>query len=119
ENAIDEALKSRPEPRALALSAKSYEQLAKSARGQFLPALTVSLGPTFAGTDITGLVTNFQATLALTFPVFGMNPLLVYGQMREAEGNRSLAEAQGVTTRNNIRLETQQAHAALTSAREE
>jgi outer membrane protein len=119
ENAIDEALKARPEPRAIALQAKSYEQLAKSARGQFLPALVVSLGPTFAGTDISSLVTNFQASLALSFPVFGMNPWLVYGQMREADANHALAEAQGVTTRNNIRLETAQAHAALSSAREE
>jgi outer membrane protein len=118
ESAMDEALKSRPEPRALLMLAEGYRSSARSARGAFLPALTLALGPSWAGTDFTGLATNFSATLALSFPLLGMNPMLVYGQMREADANRALAEAQAASARNNIRLETAQAHALLVAARE-
>jgi outer membrane protein len=116
---IDEALKSRPEPRAFNLLAESYRSSRRAARGQFFPFLTLSLGPNWAGTDFSSLTTNFSATLALTFPLLGMNPMQVHGQMREADANRQFVEAEGASTRNNIRLETAQAHALLTAAREE
>jgi outer membrane protein len=118
ENAIDEALRARPEPRALTLLGRSYHSLAKSARGAFLPSLTLQLGPTWAGTDITTLTTNFSATLSLGFPLGGMNPLFVHGQMREFEAERAVAEAQAANARNGVRLETAQAHAFLVAARE-
>src|SRR5205823_12515564 len=81
---IDEALERRSEPRELELRARGFRDTARSARGGYLPALSLQLGPTFAGTDITSLTTNFTVTLSIGYSALGMNPLLVHGQTREA-----------------------------------
>jgi outer membrane protein len=115
---FDEALKSRPEPKELTLRARSMVEQWRSARGQFLPALILQAGPNWAGTDITALATNFQVTASLAFPLFGMNPYLIYEQMREAKANELTFLAQERQIRNQIRLEAANARAALDSARE-
>ena len=95
------------------------QELVKSARGAYLPALTLQLGPTWAGTDISALTTNFQATIAITYPALGgMNPALIYGNAKEAEANRLALVAQARATRNAIRQETVTARAQLLASRE-
>jgi len=115
---FDEALRSRPEPKELTLRARSMVEQWRSARGQFLPALIIQAGPNWSGTDISSLATNLQVTASLSFPIFGMNPYLVYEQMREAKANELTFLAQERQIRNSIRLETANARAALDSARE-
>jgi outer membrane protein len=116
----DEAVGHRSEPRELKLRADSFHDLAKSARGSYFPALTLQLGPTWAGTDIGSLTTNFQATITLGYPLIGgVNPLLVWATAREAEANRLSLLAQERATKNAIRQETVAARAQLLAAREE
>jgi outer membrane protein len=115
---FDEALKSRPEPKELTLRARSMVEQWRSARGQFLPSVIIQAGPNWSGTDITALATNLQVSLSLSFPIFGMNPYLVYEQMREAKANELTYLAQERQVRNQIRLEAAGARAALDSARE-
>jgi outer membrane protein len=116
----DEALAHRTEPRELRLRADGFGDLARSARGAWLPALTLQLGPSWAGTDVTSLTTNFQATIAIGYPALGgMNPLFVWGTAREADANRVTVLAQARQARNQIRAETVAARAQLMAAREE
>jgi outer membrane protein len=116
---FDEALRTRPEPRDLALRAVSYEQARKSARGGFFPSLVLQLGPSWGGTDISHLVTNFSAAVSLTYPLTGVNPYLVAGQMHEADAARLQLLEQERGIQNQIKLEAAQAHAAMTTARGE
>jgi outer membrane protein len=114
----DEAVKNRPEPRELSLRARSFADTARSLRGAYLPQLQLSLGPSFAGTDISGLTTNFTISLALAYPLTGMNPFAIHGQVREARANERAFIAQERASRNLVRLETANAVALLRSARE-
>ncbi|MDB4967957.1 MAG: outer rane efflux protein [Myxococcales bacterium] len=114
-----DAVGRRTEARELQLRADSYQDLARSARGSYLPALTLQLGPSWAGTDIGALTTNFQATLAITYPAFGgMNPVFIHGNVREAEANRLALVAQGRATKNALRQELVTARAQLVTSRE-
>lgn len=116
----DEAVGRRSEPRELRLRADSFGDLAKSARGSYFPSLTLQLGPTWAGTDITSLTTNFQASITLGYPILGgVNPLFVSGTAREAAANRAALLEQERATKNQIREETVAARAQLLAAREE
>jgi outer membrane protein len=109
----------RTEVREVQLRADSYRDFAKSARGAYLPALTLQIGPSWAGTDIGALTTNFQATLAITYPAFGgMNPVLIHGNVREADANRLALLAQGRATKNILRQELVTARAQLLTSRE-
>src|SRR5262249_6098313 len=117
--ALDEAVRARPEPRALELQASATDLTRRSVRGAFLPQLQLNLGPSWAGTDLTRLTPNFTATVSLTFPlVGGMNPFTVGGQVHEARGNQELLRAQAAQAANEVRLETSQARALLQSARQ-
>ena len=115
---FDEALKSRPEPRELELRARSLGETAKSLRGAYLPQLLLSAGPSWRGTDLTSLTTNFSLSVSLVYPLTGMSPFLVHGQVREANANRLATLAQERGVRNAVRLETANARAQLVSARE-
>src|SRR5205807_460111 len=90
----------------------------KAVRGAWFPQLTLTLGPSFAGKDITALTTNFQVSLALGYSAGGLNPLLVHGQRREARANEAVALEQARASRNAVRLETAQSAATLRAARE-
>jgi outer membrane protein TolC len=116
---VDSALRARLEPRQLELQAQSYGELARSRRGQYLPRLSVTAGPEWAGTSLSALVPNVSVGVALGYPVGGMSPLLTAGQVREAEGNRLASLAQERATREGIRQETIDARALLASGREE
>jgi outer membrane protein len=116
---FDEALRNRPEPKELKLRARSFEELRKSARGGLFPSLILQAGPNWAGEQVGALITNFTATVSLTYPLTGMNPYLVVGQMHEAEATRRQILEQQRGVENQIRLEAAEAHAAMVQAREE
>jgi outer membrane protein len=114
---LDEALAHRAEPRELRLRARAWADQAKAARGAFLPQLVLSLGPSFGGTDITGLTANFSIGVSLAYPLGGLNPLLVSGQMAEARANERAAAAQAEQSENVVRLEVVNARTLLDSSR--
>ena len=116
---IETALRQRSELQQLSLIERSYRQLVRSYRGQYLPQLALSVGPSWAGVDLSSLTRNYSVTLALEYPTGGMSPVLVRGQVREAEGNLLATLAQERATRDSIRQETISASALLASAREE
>jgi outer membrane protein len=116
--AFREALGARPELRDFALRARSLDDTARSLRGAYLPQLTFNFGPSWAGTDIGSLTTNLSATVALGYPLLGMNPFLIHGQMREARASRDALREQERGVANAVRLDVAQARAALGAARE-
>lgn len=115
---LDEAVANRPEPRQFLAQARSAAEIGKSIRGAWFPQLQLSLGPSFAGTDITSLTPNFQVALTLGYPIGGFNPFYIHAQGREARANERIALAQAQQARNQIRQETATAEAQLRAARE-
>jgi outer membrane protein len=113
------ALRRRTEPQALGRLADSYEQRASSLRAQYLPQVTLTAGPDWAGTDLRTLTPNLSLGIALGYPAGGMSPLLVDGQVREAQGNRRATAAQERASRDAIREEVTGAKARLAAAIEE
>jgi outer membrane protein len=114
---VGEALGTRPEPRQLAAQRRAFEFQSKSIRSAYFPALTLALGPSFAGIDITQLTPNFQVSLVLAYPAPGLNPFLISGQRREVRANAAVVAEQARAVANSIRLEIAQALAELKAAR--
>jgi outer membrane protein TolC len=112
----DIAFRQRTELRQLDLLGHSYRQLLLAHRGQYLPQLTVAAGPTWTGLTLSSLVRNFTVSVALEYPLGGMSPLLVHGQVREAQGNLLATLAQQRNTLDSIRQETVSGRALLASA---
>jgi len=115
---VDLALRQRSEPRQLELLERSFRQLGSSQRGRYLPQLDLSLAPNWTGPELSGLTPNLVLTVALGFPLGGMSPLFVHGQVREAEANLRATLAQERAARDGIREETMNAQALLAAARE-
>jgi outer membrane protein TolC len=109
----------RTELAQLQLEQRGLAASVASARGGYLPELTLSLDPVWAGPSLSSLTGNFTVTLAIGFPVGGMSPWLVHGQKREAEGNLTAARASDRAARDSIRQELLDARASFLSARDE
>jgi outer membrane protein len=113
------ALGRRSELVDLQLQAESFGALAESRRGLYLPQLTFGIAPTWAGPDIGAMTPNLAMTIAVGYPLGGMSPLFIHGQIREAEGNLSATLARQRAERNAILQETADARALLAAAAEE
>jgi outer membrane protein len=116
ERLIDVAFDQRTEPRQLELQAKSNLSAMRSARGLYLPQLTLDLGPSWAGLDFSSLTGNFVISAAIGYPASGFSPLQVHGLVRAAEGNLAVTRAQARSTHDAIRQETTSARALLAAA---
>lgn len=115
----DRALAQRTEVAQLRLQERGLAASVASARGAYLPALTLSLDPFWAGRSLSSLTGNYTVVLAIGFPADGMSPWLVHGQKREAEGNLTVARANQRSTQDSIHQELLDARAAFLSARDE
>ena len=104
--------------RAASLRGAWPRRLVTATRGSYLPQLTLSLAPSWAGPDLSSPTPNLTAMIALGFPVRGMSPLLVHGQTCEAEGNLVGVRAQRRAALDAVREETLMAQASLVSARD-
>jgi outer membrane protein TolC len=113
------ALRHRTEARALDGLADSYDQRARSLRAQYLPQVTVAAGPEWAGAQLSSLTPNLTISVGLAYPVGGMSPFLVHGEVREAEGGRRATAAQERAAREGIVQEVTTARARLAAALEE
>jgi outer membrane protein len=116
---VDLGLDQRTELRTLRLQALSYDQLKKSARGQYLPMVNISMGPSWQGTSLDNLVPNFEIFIGLLYPTSGMNPLAVHGQAKEAAAQRLQLDAQLRLERDTIRQDVISSRAQLASALDE
>jgi outer membrane protein len=115
----DQALQQRSELLQIRLQERALDASVQATRGAYLPPLTLNLGPSWGGTELSSLTTNLGVTLAIGYPPGGMSPLLVHGQTREAEGNLLAARAQERATRDGIRQQTMDARAQLGAASDE
>jgi outer membrane protein len=115
---VDQGLAKRPELRSLVRLAESYRDQQRAARGQYLPRLTLDLGPVWAGPNRGTLIPNFSAIVSLSYPAEGMNPLLVHGQTRQAAAQRTETEAQLRLERLAVRQEVMTARAAWQAGRD-
>lgn len=115
----DVAFHQRTELLELRLQELSSLQLVRAARGAYLPQLTLNAGPSWAGGSLSDLTGNVTVSVAIGYPVYGMSPLAVHGQVREAEGNLVITRAQERSTRDLIRQDVVTARAQVAAAREE
>ena len=113
------ALGQRPEMAQLRLQQQAFSASVASARGGYLPALSLNLEPIWAGPSWSSLTGNLTVTIALGFPLEGMSPWLVHGQAREAAGNLTVARAGERASRDSIRQELADARTSFNYARDE
>jgi outer membrane protein TolC len=116
---VDAAQSRRPETEQYRLQVSGQASAVSATRGSYLPQLTLSIGPSWAGRELGSLTPNLTGMIGLGYPVTGMSPLLVHGQTREAEGNLAGARAQQRAVWDAVRSETVTAQAALVAARDE
>jgi len=116
---VDAAASRRPEIERLRLQVSGFTRAVSATRGSYLPQLTLSIGPSWAGMGLDALTPNLTGAISLGYPAGGMSPLLVHGQTREAEGNLVGARAQQRATLDAVRSETLTAQASLVAARDE
>jgi outer membrane protein len=113
------AVGQRAELAQLRLQEQAFSASVASARGGYLPALSLNLEPIWAGPSWSSLAGNLTVTIALGFPLEGMSPWLVHGQAREAAGNLAVARAGERASRDSIRQELADARTSFTYARDE
>jgi outer membrane protein len=116
---VDAAATHRPEVAQYQLQVSGQASAVSATRGSYLPQLTLSIGPSWAGRELGSLTPNLTGMIALGYPATGMSPLLVHGQTREAEGNLAGARAQQRAILDAVRAETVTAQASLVAARDE
>ena len=116
---VDAAASRRPEVAQYRLQVSGQASAVSATRGSYLPQLTLSIGPSWAGRELGSLTPNLTGMIALGYPALGMSPLLVHGQTREAEGNLAGARAQQRAILDAVRSETVTAQASLVAARDE
>jgi outer membrane protein len=113
---VAEAMKARPELLSLEKE-RQYNQLTvRSLKGGYGPTLSAIGGLSVAdafglGANDTGLVPVEYVGLSLTWPIFSGG--LTTGQVKEAEGNLGVAEAQLDQERLQVRLDVEQARLAV------
>ncbi|HEY2729433.1 MAG TPA: TolC family protein [Polyangia bacterium] len=112
------ASKQRPDLEELRLEERGQGASVQSTRGSYLPQLTLSLSPEWAGPALSSLTPNLTFMVGLGYPTGGMSPLLVHGQTREAEGSLVGVRAQRRAALEAARAETLTARASLAAARD-
>jgi outer membrane protein TolC len=113
---VDAAAAQRTEIEQLRLTERGLSANVAATQGSYLPQLTLSLSPLWAGPDLSSLTPNLTLMIGLGYSSGGMSPFLVHGQTREAAGNLVGARAQERATWDAIREETIVARAGLVSA---
>jgi outer membrane protein len=113
---LEAALKSRPEIAFATEQVSAQQLLIQSARGSYLPAVSVGAGivqGVQAGTNYEGW--NASAGVTLTWNLFQGG--LTNGMVHEAEGNLAYAVAQLDVQRQQIRVDVDQALLAIRAAK--
>jgi outer membrane protein TolC len=115
----DTAFAQRTELRQLELQERAFGSALRAARGSYLPALTLTAGPTWQGTELSSLTKNLTVIVSLGYTVGGMSPFQVRGQTRETDGLLAATKAAHRTERYGIHQEVFDARALLVAARDE
>lgn len=118
ESVLQAAETGRADLRALLAQARQQDASILAARSNYWPALSLQFGPTFGGTSVGSLSTNFAATVTLSVPGSGFNPYYTYHQVAELHATARAARATASKLRNELRAEVQTARFALASAKQ-
>ncbi len=109
------ASENRPELRALERQEKAAELTLSAIRGNYGPTLSASGGISEAGFSLDTLGLNWNAGVALNWPLFQGG--LTVGQVREARGNIDVAKAQLTQEQLQIRVDVETASLAVQAAK--
>jgi outer membrane protein len=109
------ALAARPEIVTFVREREAQEATLSSARGGYGPTLTANASATEQGTALDGLVPNWAAGLALTWPLFQGG--LTQGQVRQAEASLESIDAQKQLEELQVRLDVDTARLAVRAAK--
>jgi outer membrane protein len=109
------ALAARPEMAIFVRQREAQEATLSSARGGYGPTLTANASATEQGTALDGLVPNWAAGLALTWPLFQGG--LTQGQVRQAEAGLESIDAQKSLEELQVRLDVDTARLAVRAAK--
>lgn len=112
---VDEAMRARPELAVLRDQIRAAQLNVSSAKGGYGPSLNVSTALTDAGTDITTMAWNWNASVNLQWNLF--SGLLTRSQVKEARANQVIAEAQKDGERQQVYLDVEQARLAVRAAK--
>jgi outer membrane protein len=109
------ALAARPELASLDRQRAAQEATLSSAKGEYGPALSANASATEGGTSLNGLVPNWAAGVALTWPIFQGG--LTIGQIRQAEAGLQSVDAQRALEELQVRLDIDSARLAVRAAK--
>jgi outer membrane protein len=109
------ALAGRPEMAALEKQHAAQEAALSSAKGGYGPALSANASATEGGTALDGLVPNWAAGLAVTWPIFQGG--LTVAQIHQAEAGLQSVNAQRALEELQVRLDIDSARLAVRAAK--
>jgi outer membrane protein len=112
---VQSAVATRPELLVLGRQIEAQEQLLRSVKANYGPALGASTGFTDAGRTLDNLVWNWNAQVTLTWQLF--QGMLVPAQVREAEANVIAAKSQRDLEVQQLRFEVEQGRLAVRAAK--
>jgi outer membrane protein len=109
------AVAARPELASIERQRAAQEATLSSAKGGYGPALSANAGATEQGTALNGLVPNWTAGVALTWPLFQGG--LTVGQIRQAEAGLQSVDAQRALEELQVRLDVDSARLGVRAAK--
>jgi outer membrane protein len=112
---VDEALKRRPELSVLQRQRLAQTHVIDSLKGGYGPALSATAGATETGTALDRLVPNWLLGASLTWPL--LQGGLTRGQVREANANLTVVDAQIEAVRLQVRVEIEGALLAVRASK--
>ncbi len=115
EQLVDAAIAARPELMALESQVRAQELTLRATKGGYWPSLSVVSSATAAGTDLTKLAPNASAGVVLSWQLF--QGFLVPSQVREQEANLDSLRASTEGTRQQVRLQVDQARLSVRAAK--
>jgi outer membrane protein len=113
---VKRAIAARPELASLQRQVESSEQLVRSAKGGYWPALSFSMSLTEDGDAFTNLAWNWSAGVSLSWSIF--QGLQTRGQVRAARAAVDGLHAQEDALLQQVRLDVLQAQLSIRAARE-
>lgn len=115
ETLVAKAMANRPELAALGKQHEAEQAAVRSAKGAYGPSVAAQAGFTEVGSNLDGLVPNWNAGLLLTWPIFQGG--LTNGQVHQAEATLAGVDAQQSLEVLQVRLDVNSAQLAVRAAK--
>lgn len=112
---LEEAVRARPDLMSLDRQLAAQKLAISAVKGAYGPSLSAAMAFTEAGTDITAMTWNWNATVNMTWPLF--SGLLTWSQTKEANANLAVLAAQKTQLRQQVNVEVEQARLQVRGAK--